>query len=227
MIIQHFTDEEANRGPHKPTEATPLRISNFNRDGKRTDTYWPPTILPGPRLEFLHTLPYHTQPQGRLFFFCSERPKSHSWKWWSWDLGSSSYRFYYRTPPQTYLLLTGRGVSLLLVHQHATWLHVVTSTDPGLLLLRAFSPVFSFPTQPPNKWVWQRHPRLFSSYSAPTMPSAELWRRPGCWGISAFSATASSELQPHIYFFGLETLAGNIFLFPCLSKVSSIQPQLS
>lgn len=39
MIIQYFTDEEAKRGPQKPTEAKPLSVSDFSRDGKRTDIY--------------------------------------------------------------------------------------------------------------------------------------------------------------------------------------------
>lgn len=39
MIIQYFTDERANRGPQKPTEAKPLSVSDFSRDGKRTDIY--------------------------------------------------------------------------------------------------------------------------------------------------------------------------------------------
>lgn len=71
MIIPYSTDEGANRGPQKPTEAKPLSVSDFSRDGKRTDITDHLQLLPGPVLERLPTLPYHTliQPQGILSHF--------------------------------------------------------------------------------------------------------------------------------------------------------------
>lgn len=74
MIIQHFTDEGA-RGPQKPTETKPLSVSDFSRDGKRTDVYRPPKILPDPGLEIPYTLTYHIlqKPQGIIIHFLQTR----------------------------------------------------------------------------------------------------------------------------------------------------------
>lgn len=82
MIIQHISDKGA-RAPQKPTEAKPLSVSDFSRDGKRTDIYQPPKILPDPSLEIPYTLTYHIlqKSQGIIihfsstgkFFFHSER----------------------------------------------------------------------------------------------------------------------------------------------------------
>lgn len=177
MIIQHFTDEQANRGPQKPTEVKPLHVSNFNRDGKRTGVCWPPTILLGPGPELL-TLPHPRHPKAFSFtsyrqeiLFSTQRgrtagPGHTAGEWWSWIQTPSPRTLYYtRQPPH-------RGIrpkqaeafppnsvksGFWLFQQHATWLHVASTAhgflhqEPSLL-----PPV---PPQPPDRGPGTDTPR--------------------------------------------------------------------
>lgn len=228
MIIQHFTDEEANRGPHKPAEATPLSISNFNRDGKRTDIYWPPTILAGPRLEFLHTLPYHTleQPQGRIFFLLKEAQVTQLEVvelgfrvQFFWTLNSC--RFYYSLPMDIFapnrqrrLLVTSPSTRYLTACGDFVW----PRTSVIKSLLSCFQPFHSASQQvglAKTPTIVQQllcpHYAISWTVDTPRMLGSL------CFHCYCFLRASTSQI---LLWFG--DISREHFSLPCLPKVSSV-----